>query len=154
MRWQMSCRCVARVVLWGKTSDYSGRMPGILEEAVLALALGQPLYVLGACDGAARVVGKHLGLASDWNGNSGFAAAAVDATSLQEHRHLFQPPGIPGLPLTLEEALSYLAARAIGGPGWTDNGLTVAQNRELFAETDGEKICRLLRRGLLRIFGE
>src|SRR5262249_842181 len=36
-RWQMNARCVARVLMTGQYESFSGRMPGLLEEAMLAL---------------------------------------------------------------------------------------------------------------------
>jgi hypothetical protein len=47
-----------------KIDSYSGRMPGILEEAMIALALRQPIYVLGGFGGAAQLAGELLGLAT------------------------------------------------------------------------------------------
>lgn len=63
----------ARVVLGGKMGvldrpddQYEGTSPGIAEEAIMTLALGRPLVVLGAFGGAARDVAISLGLmASD-----------------------------------------------------------------------------------------
>ena len=48
----------------------------------------------------------------------------------------------------------YLTAFAIGGPTWPDNGLSVADNRKLFESTDTHEITDLVRRGLLRRFGQ
>lgn len=59
----------ARVVLGGKmgllddpSDGYQGAMPGIVEEAILALAAGQPCIPLGAFGGAARDVAIALEL--------------------------------------------------------------------------------------------
>jgi hypothetical protein len=50
----------ARVVLGGKTSGYGGFIPGIFEEALLAMELGTPLLILGGFGGAARVMADAL----------------------------------------------------------------------------------------------
>ena len=50
----------ARVVLGGKLARYEGFMPGVLEEASLALEHGVPLYILGGFGGAAEVLVKSL----------------------------------------------------------------------------------------------
>jgi hypothetical protein len=62
----------ARVVLGGKMGllddprdAYQGAMPGIVEEAILALAAGQPCVPLGAFGGAARDVAIALELLGD-----------------------------------------------------------------------------------------
>jgi len=51
----------ARVVVGGQLSGYQGSMPGILEEAMIALRAGQPLYAAGGFGGAAAAVAKSLG---------------------------------------------------------------------------------------------
>ena len=152
MRWQSGVRCRARVLLSGKTEDYQGRMPGIIEEAVVAIALRQPIYVLGGFGGAAALLGELLGLAS-WI-HSPVPLQPATALGLDTVAHLFRPTGFDELPLTTDDALSYLAGHAIGGPGWTDNGLTVAENRTLFAlsgaDADARKAAiELIERGLL-----
>jgi hypothetical protein len=160
MRWMMSCRCVARVMIAGKISGYSGRMPGILEETMLALALGQPLYLIGGFGGGAQVVGELLGLASGWPtasrsvgcfGEMGSEDADMDRAVTQAPS-LFRPAGFPGLPLTFAEAMSFVTGYSIGGPGWPSNGLTLDENRELFAATEKTRVVDLVLRGLTRRF--
>ncbi len=43
----------ARVCLGGKLSGFSGRYPGIVEEAYLAIRAGQPMFIAGVLGGAA-----------------------------------------------------------------------------------------------------
>lgn len=50
----------ARVVVGGKLTGYSGFMPGILEEAALALEAEVPLFVFGGFGGAAGLLGRLL----------------------------------------------------------------------------------------------
>ncbi|HEV7406208.1 MAG TPA: AAA family ATPase [Chthoniobacteraceae bacterium] len=154
MRWQSGVRCRARVLLSGKTADYAGRMPGIIEEAMIAIALGQPIYVLGGFGGAAALLGELLGLSS-WKKRNAFQPVAT--RPLEAVAHLFRPAGFQDLPLTFMEALSYVASHAIGGPGWKDNGLTVEENRQLFEMSGADEKARkdaikLIERGLLRVF--
>ena len=40
----------------GEAKWYSSRIPGVVEEALLSLKAGQPLYLLGGFGGAARLV--------------------------------------------------------------------------------------------------
>jgi hypothetical protein len=147
MRWQSSCRCRARVLYGGKVTGYSGRMPGLLEEAVIALALGQPLYVFGCEPGAARAVGELLGLLLVRS------TTAIGSTQAPQSDcwHLFHPPGFGHLPVSVEEAISFIAGHAIGGPSWVDNGLSVDENRDLFS-ADMDAALRLLTTGLTRVF--
>ena len=101
LRWPMSCRCIASVLLWGKLQSTDGRIvPGIREEASYALALGQPLYVVGACDGCAQLIGNLLGL-SDVQKNLTALASPVlavfnDRAKMLELQTLLQSAGSSG----------------------------------------------------------
>lgn len=151
MRWRMACRCQARILISGRTAGYSGRMPGIFEEGLLALALGQPIYLLGAFGGATAALGTLLGLADATPKVPEMrppSSLALDSTMPQAA--YFRPAGFPTLPLTYEEALSWLPGYAIGGPGWPDNGLSIDENHTLFQQKDATAIASLIQRGLLR----
>ncbi len=56
MRQRIVMEPEARVVLGGKPHGFMGFLPGIVEEALLALRRGQPVYVAGGFGGAARLV--------------------------------------------------------------------------------------------------
>lgn len=45
-----------RVCLGGKLSNYSGRFPGIVEEAYLTIRTGQPIFMAGVLGGATRAM--------------------------------------------------------------------------------------------------
>jgi hypothetical protein len=130
-------------------------MPGIIEEAMIAIALRQPIYVLGGFGGAAAALGERLGLATATPAATELKLSP--GMKLDALAHIFRPTRFEGLPLTTEEALSYIASNPIGSPGWTSNGLTVEENRTLFAlngaeQEDRRKAIELIRRGLLRRF--
>ena len=148
VRWMMNSRCVARVLVAGKVDVSPGRrVQGILEEAMLALATGQPVYVLGAFGGAARYLGGLLGLAT---------RAVPDSLPAGEGdlpEHVATLGGALDLPTRGAQIPDYLTSFALGGPRWPANGLSVDENRELFESTSPEAITRLIRTGLLRTFG-
>lgn len=50
----------ARICVGGKLSGYSGKMPGVLEEILIAISNGQPIYLLGAFGGVVGEVCKSL----------------------------------------------------------------------------------------------
>ena len=56
MREKVTDETDARVVLGGRMTGFSGLMPGIVEEVLLATRKRQPLYVAGGFGGAAHVV--------------------------------------------------------------------------------------------------
>ena len=69
MRELMCAETEARIVLGGKLEGYKGAMPGVAEEALLALAAKQPLFLVGGFGGCARAIAETLGLADGWAGS-------------------------------------------------------------------------------------
>lgn len=63
MRAAVTVRSDARVVMGGRVEGFKGKMPGIAEEALEALRVGQPLFLLGGFGGCARDIAEELGLA-------------------------------------------------------------------------------------------
>ncbi|MCC5915858.1 MAG: hypothetical protein JJU02_00885 [Cryomorphaceae bacterium] len=51
MREAMSSQCDARIFVGGKTQSFKGKCPGVLEELMLTIKKGQPLYLIGAFGG-------------------------------------------------------------------------------------------------------
>lgn len=51
MRYEMIENCDARICAGGKKVGYKGKMPGVLEEILIASELGCPLYLLGGFGG-------------------------------------------------------------------------------------------------------
>ncbi len=56
MRDLMIQNCDARIVAGGKCKGYQGIMPGILEEVLIAIEKGKPLYILGGFGGIASEI--------------------------------------------------------------------------------------------------
>lgn len=65
MRTQMARSCDVRVQLGGRKTDFSGPISGLCEEALLTIAAGKPLYVLGGFGGASRDIAIELGVLGD-----------------------------------------------------------------------------------------
>jgi hypothetical protein len=67
LRRHITARIDARVVVGGQLSGHQGAMPGVLEEALLSLQDGQPVYVAAGFGGAAAAVAHALGRdVPDW----------------------------------------------------------------------------------------
>lgn len=60
LREKINENCDARIVIGGKTKKYSGKLPGVIEEAFIAHKNGVPLYVVGSYGGAAELLVKCL----------------------------------------------------------------------------------------------
>lgn len=127
----------ALVVCGGKDDGKSwGRMSGIAEEVMIAIAIGRPIYVLGGAGGAAQAVGQLLGLHDA-------PVAREDCLTdtkgkgledlLKQHAPDFEIPGVADSPTTLADTRTFLFHRGIHSGNWRDNGLTVAENRTLFS---------------------
>lgn len=85
----------ARVVVGGRLTGYKGSAPGVVEEALLAIEAGQPVYAAGGFGGAALSVARVLGA----------------------DPKLWAPPGVPA------GADDIGAVRALQGLEKTINGL-------------------------------
>jgi len=64
-----------------------------------------------------------------------------------------RPPPWKMLPVKLEELVEFLQQYALGGNLWLDNGLTDAENRDLFQASDSKTIARLIIQGMSRLVG-
>jgi hypothetical protein len=148
----------AHILFGGKVRGSSGRFPGIAEEAMLALANRKPIYLCGGFGGAAYEVGQVLGLGEPWtivpaclNRDTHGPWAALLEKAVDSWGWRFQLPHRRNLPLTYEQLLAFLRSHAIDGPNWPDNGLSAAENRELFRCSNDEGIVRLVTNGLHRV---
>jgi hypothetical protein len=146
----------ARVLLGGKvgptltttpegrrdTRWYSGRIPGVIEEALVSLKGGQPLYIIGAFGGAARLLvdilaGRHREEFT-WE----FQNAAPYSVEMRTLYEQYGPPWEDYDTMT-----EFFASVGVSGLS-ARNGLMEAENLELFQSRDVERIVELLLRGL------
>jgi hypothetical protein len=114
----------ARVVLSGALNSFQGRMPGVLEEAILAIRGNTPLFIAGGFGGAAGNLAVALGIDADnW-----LARDVRESAYLDELR------------------------AAIADAGWTvdSNGLTIDENRRLAVTYRASEVASLVVRGLSR----
>lgn len=126
----------ALVVLGGKDDGLSwGRMAGIAEEVMIALAMHKPVFVLGGAGGAAKAVGQLLGLDQSPVSFDRCLTAAPHVAfghALSRHASSFEIPGEPDSPRDLAELRRFLFHRGVTTAAWPWNGLTQAENRTLF----------------------
>lgn len=69
MRKTMQGETDARIVLGGRVEGYRGRMPGVAEEALFSLDVGQPLFLIGGFGGCTRDIAETVGLVDSWVGS-------------------------------------------------------------------------------------
>ncbi|MBN1608514.1 MAG: TIR domain-containing protein [Polyangiaceae bacterium] len=144
MRQRQTDEVAARVVVGGRLGSpgdgYRGRMPGVLEEALLAIRAERPVYLVGAFGGCARLVFDAL------EGNSRpelqWDHQRVGPYS-EELRTLYEQRGE-----TWDEydaIADELKARGLAG---LKNGLTEDENREFATTRSAERIVELVLRGI------
>jgi len=134
LRRYMVTQQVGRVFLGGRRTGFLGSVPGLLEELLLALEAGQPVYLAGGFGGitydVARLLGVHM---QEW-------PLGRDT-----------PPDDPGYAKGLAELEGLLSSGRFGG---LRNGLTEEENRWLAMSHRPGEIASLVAQGLRRVLGE
>lgn len=131
LRTYMIGQTSARLLLGGKRQGYTGAMPGVLQEALLALRAGQPLYLASGLGGVTL----------DITGSIDGRCAGLCP------RHGTDPP----LDQAASAGLDELRA-LIGSDGWPrlNNGLDEAENLQLAMTHRPAEIAALVALGLGR----
>ena len=125
-RHHLTATCDARLVVGGQRAGYQGYMPGVVEETILAVRAGQPVFVAGGFGGAAADIVRVLKLdPENW----------LDVPDESAR------PDIRELANTLIES------------DWSPevNGLTVEQNRQLAISYRSSEIASLVIHGLTNL---
>jgi hypothetical protein len=151
MRQEMNQQIAARVTVAGKLEGFSGCIPGVIEEILLALGTSpggeataqaerRPIYLIGAFGGATRLVIEQL-LPNPQR------EVPSHPTLLRECEQRERP--------FWTGASATAALRALGQQGTSalGNGLNEAENLELFFSTDVHRLVELILTGLGRCFG-
>ena len=119
-----------RLLIGGKRTGYQGALPGVLEEALIALTAGQPLFLAG-----------------------GFGGVTLDAVSQVDLNSSAWLPSLKseqdeGFQLGLQQFKAALADR-----GWDalSNGLDAKENAQLAATHRPSEIAALVSLGLGRL---
>ena len=134
----------AKVIVGGRFGSeehpYMGRMPGVLEEVLLALRESQPVYLIGALGGCARVLLDAL---------DGRPSPVLTAKYHQGIPHSADLPNMysrRGIPWdTFEDVAAYLSKTGLDG---LNNGLTKTENLELRDTRSAERIVSLVLTGI------
>lgn len=147
----------ARIVLGGKCGStmsvqpdgtcqekwYKSRIPGVLEEVLLSLQQKQSVYLIGGFGGCARMIADVLQGIHRNEMHWDFQKEAPHAEAMRE---LYQARGLNWW--SYEAMTQFLQDEGIEG---LNNGLSSAENQELFETIDIKRIVELLFRGLQSI---
>lgn len=148
MRERQTGDVAARVIVGGRIGPagegYKGRMPGVLEEALLSIRSDRPVYLIGAFGGCARLVLDALEGVSrpelTWN----HQRAVPHSEGL---RRLYQERGQPWD--EFDSIAAFLQGRGLAS---LNNGLSLEENKELAATRSAERILELVFRGLQQAY--
>jgi hypothetical protein len=147
MRERQSTEIAARVIIGGRLGPagdgYRGRMPGVLEETLLGIRAGRPVYLVGAFGGCARLIIDALEGVQRPELTWSYQRAVPHSEELRalyrERKQIWDE---------YEEIAADLKARGIGS---LKNGLTLEENRELATTHSAERIIELVLRGLQQV---
>ena len=141
MRYEMIKNCDARICAGGRKVGYKGKMPGVLEEILIASELGCPLYLLGGFGGVVRDVCELL----QDNKCSDSLTEQWQSSCNKGYRELLQRYKEQGEEVDYLELQNKL--RCIN----FNNGLTQEENEILFNTVYVDEAIQLILKGLQSI---
>lgn len=153
MREEMTGRIDARLLMGGKLSRYTGKYPGLFEEAYITLRENKPLFLVGAFGGCTGAIidlllnGKSETLNFDYQArnNAGYADLAEEYKKQADNQ-----PELNLEKIDYDSISEFIASKGIKG---LNNGLTEEENRRLFKSVNFAETCFLTLRGLSRLVG-
>ena len=147
MRQKMNNEIHARIIVGGKTTGYKGILPGVVEEAYIAIKNKTPLFLIGAMGGAAKNIIDALKgqnpneLTSEYQFNHSKKQLLNDYYNLKAQNDGFES-------IDFNNIIQYFNEKGIKG---LNNGLNEAENEILFTTTNITEMISLLLKGLRAI---
>lgn len=146
MRQQMADDLGAAVIVGGRIAGQQGLVPGVAEEAAIALAAGVPLFVAGGFGGCGRLIARTLEGENPEELSVSYQCAHTDG-----YPELLDAATSANARPDYDALIADLSSRGVGGLG---NGLSEDENRRLLATDDVDELIALVLRGLFRIAGD
>lgn len=146
MRREMIENCDIRICAGGRHFDYKGKMPGVLEEIIIAIERRRPLFLLGGFGGVTSSVCKLIlngtisqELTEDWQicNNPGYKDL-LDFCSSRDSKYSVDYRSLPGLIKSVD----------------FNNGLSTEDNHRLFITPFIDEALYLVFKGLTSKFGK
>lgn len=133
MRRYMGSKIQGRILIGGKRHGFQGKMPGLMEEALISLEMQQPLYLAG--------------------GFGGVTTDIIEALEIDDGNWLPRKPHTPPEDQRLSEGKNRLH-QLTKSPKWSgmDNGLSPEENQHLATTHRPSEIATLVSLGLGRYY--
>jgi hypothetical protein len=146
MRDQMAIDLGASVIVGGRIAGQQGLLPGVIEEALIALNSGVPLFVAGGFGGCGRLIARVLDGEKPEELSVAFQQAHTDG-----YTELHDAAVSRGAPPDYDGVIAELSRRGLAGLG---NGLNDEDNRKLLETDDVDELIALVLRGLFTVAGD
>ena len=143
MRERMVGDLGAVVVLGGRVAGQQGLLPGVVEEATIALAAGVPLFVAGGFGGCGRLIARVLEGESPEELSVDFQLAHTAG-----YEELFDAAARSGVAPDYDIVMARLSSGGLAGLG---NGLNDEHNQRLLTTDDVDELIALVLRGLFSL---
>lgn len=146
MRENLVQQTQARVLLGGRTTGYKGKYPGLVEEALLTLQAGKPLFLLGGFGGAAQALILAL------QGETPEALTEAYQCRNEAYKNVMAAFNQQIQTQALDiEAIDYPALNEVlagFGINGLNNGLSAGDNQRLFVTQSQGEAIQLILQGL------
>lgn len=145
MRRIMANESNARILLGGKQNNFSGYLPGIIEEAYYSLRANKPIYIIGGFGGAAKTLSKVFSsdtpkeLTNEFQYSNSFT---------QEFKKVYCDKA--SVPIDYLEILNFFRQYHLDRLSEM-NGLEAHENLVLFESQNIHEIVFLIVKGLIKI---
>jgi SLOG cluster2 len=158
LRHELTRVCGARIGIGGRTAGFSGRYPGVIEEALFALGARQPLYLVGLLGGSSEAVGRAILDRQDLPEGYDVGPERPISAGLRSLRRIYlDEAGGAEIPDPLDDRACDLSAawrwlQRFGAEQLSSlNGLSQDENRRLLITRVEEEALALVLQGLRRI---
>lgn len=147
MRETMNSDCNARIFIGGKTKNFKGKCPGILEEFLIALNSNQPIYLVGAFGGITKDIIDAMNSQHPSSFTNEYYSDNIDYKGSRDLFNAKHPDNLIDYPqyLSVIQGFNFGKLSAI-------NGLTESENQRLAITPHISEIVYWILKGLTRRF--
>jgi hypothetical protein len=149
MRNKMLSKATGLLVLGGKWMGFKSKMPGVLEEALIALKLNKPTFIIGAFGGVAETIAKALeGKETEHLKNTYYDAYDPNYAHFKQKFNKYSKTSKEER-VDYESVSEYLINKGKSASDYgLNNGLSKKENQRLFRSKNESEIIHLVLKGL------